>query len=102
MIMQQVIYRIYRIGPVTMTAVVWLMLFRFTPSRTEHGIWVACVAYSFVGVALIWHVSLFLTTTRPKGEMILYAILNLPFLWFLTGFYASLYAIGPRFYEYPP
>jgi len=100
--MRQLIHRIYRIGPVTMTVVVLQALVRFTPSQTEHGLWVWFVAYSVVGVALIWHVSLFLTRTRPKGEMALYAILNLPFLFFLTMFYGSVYAIGPRFYDAPP
>jgi hypothetical protein len=102
MLMQRVIYRTYQLGPVTMTAVALLVLMRFTPSQTEHGLWVGCVAYSVVGVALIWHVSLFLTTKRPKGEMIFYAIINLPLLYFMTMFYASLYAMGPRFFEAPP
>jgi hypothetical protein len=100
--MREVLRRFYRIGPVSMTAVLFVAAVRFTPSQTEHGLWVACVAYSFVGVALIWHVSLVLTTTRPKGEMILYAILNLPFLFLLTMLYSEMYAMGPHFWEAPP
>jgi hypothetical protein len=102
--MQQVVCNIYRLGPVSMTGLALFQLVRFTPSRTshEHGHWVGYLGYSFVAVAVIWHFSLICRTKRLKGEMVLYAILNLPPLFFLTMFYATVIMLGPRIFEALP
>ena len=96
----EVVGNIYRLGPVTMTAMVMPVAILLGRSPVEHGIWVICIAYSYVALALIWHISLLYATGRPYA-MTLYLFINLPILFWMTVLYAETYMAGPRYWEHP-
>jgi hypothetical protein len=100
--MRQVLFNIYRIGPIWITVSVFFLAASLVPSRTaDERLWIVYLAWPIVALAVIWHLSLIVTTTRPKWEMVLYAFLNLPYLYFVTFIYLEIIALGRRYWEAP-
>jgi len=98
----KVVSRIYRVGPVWVTGLALFLCFSLNPSHTvPERFWIINVGEVIVAVGVIWHLSLIVTTARPRWEMVLYAVLNLPPLYFLTMLYAEVIALGHRYWEAP-
>ena len=100
--MRQVVSRIYRVGPVWITGLALFQCMRLDPSHTApERYWIVYFGLAVVAIGIVWHSSLIVTTPRPRKEMVLYMILNLPLLYFLTMMYAEVIAMGRRYWEAP-
>ena len=83
---QDLLSRVYRFGPASITALIILARVAYSPWLTHPDeSLIVQVIYLCWEAAAIWHVSL-VVTERYKREMVVYAIINLPLMYVITLF----------------
>ena len=100
--MRQVVSKIYRVGPVWITGLTLFLCSSLNPSHTApERHWIVYVGLAVVAIGIVWHLSLIVTAPRPRTEMVLYMILNMPLLYFFSMIYFEVIAMGQRYWEAP-